>query len=270
MTSESPRLRTAHVFAPRPPAKVHASMAAAAGQPQFIGAGQTANFVVSYDARLGASGIQAASSILQTCEGDFQTLRIAFSGIAPPGIPFQIRLTTDNGGAMHATCAATELFIGANSGGGPADLAFMRQLVIAEEDEVFMEAFGRGWNCGFSNGEGLSRVLANDMVPGAEPPGFISSNIWLNGGRPDWVNNTEQDDRKYPSIGCSCLFLNWLRFQLNHTWQQIIAAGADTLAQTYTNLTGQQDGFGRFKALMDKKFPPSHKTALTTDNPFPL
>jgi hypothetical protein len=270
MTAKTQRVRSAHVFAPQPPAKAHANIAKAAAHPKFIGAGQTANFVVSYDAKLGANGVQAASAILQTCEGDFQALRNAFSGTTPPGLPFQIRLTTDNGGAMHATCAATELFIGANSGGGQLDLAFMRQLVIAEEDEVFMEAFGRGWNCGFSNGEGLSRVLANDMVPGVEPPDFISSNIWLNGGRPDWVNKTEQDDTQYPSIGCSVLFLNWLRFQLNHTWPQIIAAGADTLAQTYTNLTGQNNGFARFKALMDQKFPPNQTTSLTTDNPFPL
>jgi hypothetical protein len=270
MTTESPRIRSAHVFAPRPPAKAHASVAAAVVHPKFIDAGQTANFIVSYDAALGTSGVQAANSILQTCEGDFQTLRNVFSGITPPGLPFQIRLTTESGGAMHATCAATELFIGANSGGGSLDLPFMRQLVIAEEDEVFMEAFGRGWNCGFSNGEGLSRVLANDMVPGAEPLDFVSSNIWLNGGRPDWVNNTEQDDTQYLSIGCSVLFLNWLRFQLNYTWQQIIAAGAATLAQTYANLTGQQNGFVRFKTLMDQKFLPDKTTALTTDNPFPL
>jgi hypothetical protein len=248
----------------------HAKLAAAAVQPNYILAGQTANFNVSYDAGLGASGVQAANSILQTCEGDFQKLRKVFSGITPPGLPFQIRLTTDGSGAMHATCAATELFIGANSGGGPLDLAFMRQLVIAEEDEVFMEAFGRGWNCGFSNGEGLSRVLANDMVPGAEPADFVSSNAWLNGGRPDWVNNTEEDDTQYPSIGCSVLFLNWLRFQHNYTWQQIIAAGADTLAQTYANLTGQANGFAVFKAFMDQNFPPEQPTTLTTDNPFPL
>jgi hypothetical protein len=222
------------------------------------------------DASLAASGLQAAKSILQNCEGDFQTLRNVFGGITPPGLPFEIRLTTDSTGAGHDTCAATELFIGANSGGGPLDLAFMRQLVIAEEDEVFMEAFGRGWNCGFSNGEGLSRVLANDMAPGAEAPNFISSNTWLNKGRPNWVDKTEETDRKYPSIGCSVLFLNWLRFQLQYPWQQIIAAGADTLAQVYANLTGQQNGFVRFKALMDQKFPPSRTTALATDNPFPL
>ncbi|HEY6391832.1 MAG TPA: hypothetical protein VIX89_11175 [Bryobacteraceae bacterium] len=270
MITEIPRVKLTHVFAPRSRAVAHANLAAAAVHPQFNKAGQTANFIVSYDARLGASGLQAAKSILQTCEGDFQTLRNVFSGTTPPDLPFQIRLTTDNTGAEHATCAATELFIGANSGDGPVDLAFMRQLVIAEEDEVFMEAFGRGWNCGFSNGEGLSRVLANDMVPGAEPPNFISSNTWLNDGRPNWVDNTEQDDTKYPSIGCSVLFLNWLRFQLKYPWQQIIAAGADTLAKTYTNLSGQDNGFVRFKAFMDEKFPPNQAATLTTDNPFPL
>ena len=48
----------------------------------------------------------------------------------------------------------------------------MRSLVIAEEDEVFEANFGHGWDCGASNGEGLSRVLANTMYPGLANPKF--------------------------------------------------------------------------------------------------
>ncbi|HEV3116396.1 MAG TPA: hypothetical protein VGY58_05045 [Gemmataceae bacterium] len=162
--------------------------------------------------------------------------------------------------------------IGANSG----PLEFMRSLVIAEEDEVFEANFGHGWDCGASNGEGLSRVLANDMVPGVEPQGFVSPPVWLDGPsdtgilREDWVNKTDATDVNYFSIGCSVLFLNWLRFQLNFTWTHIIAAGTPTLAGTYQNLTGKNDGFAKFKALIDQKFPPGQPSGLTTDNPFPL
>jgi hypothetical protein len=143
--------------------------------------------------------------------------------------------------------------------------------VIAEEDEVFEAAIGLGWDCGASNGEGLSRVFANDMYPGAEPADFRSASVWLNTqGRPDYVDTTDPTDTNYVSIGCSVLFLNWLRFQLNYTWSQIIQAGAPTLAATYTNLTGQTDGWNQFAALIEANYPEGQTYDLGTDNPFPV
>jgi hypothetical protein len=49
--------------------------------------------------------------------------------------------------------------------------------------------------------------------------------------------------------GCSVLFLNWMSFQLKYAWNQIIAAGAPTLAETYKNLTGKNNGWEAFKAF---------------------
>jgi hypothetical protein len=233
---------------------------------------QTAHFTVSVDPGLGQKGQQAADALLLTCEQDYVTLQGFFGGITPQGLPFHVIVTAGSDGASHATCEATELSIGVNS--GPLD--FMRLMVIAEEDEVFEANFGHGWNCGFSNGEGLSRVLANDIVPGVEPQGFVSPPVWLDGPAPNgvlrenWVDKTDQTDTNYFSIGCSVLFLNWLRFQLNFSWTQIIAAGGATLAGTYQQLTGQNDGYTKFKALMDQSFPPGQPSKLTTDNPFPL
>lgn len=94
------------------------------------------------------------------------------------------------------------------AGGTDADL--VRMLTVAEADEVMMAARGTGWNCGASHGEGLSRVLATERYP-AELNGYASAANWLDGGRPDWVNNTESTDRDYVSIGCSTLFLNFPR-----------------------------------------------------------
>ncbi len=148
---------------------------------------------------------------------------------------------------------------------------FAISLVVAEEDEVFEAAVGRGWDCGASNGEGLSRVLANDMYPGVEPANFVSSPVWLDEpGRPDWVTRTEPTDRNYVSIGCSVLFLNWLRFQLGFGWDQIIGAGAPTLAQLYQNLTGRMDALQRFKTQLEANFPSGTLSGLTTDQPYPL
>jgi hypothetical protein len=258
----------AHVFAPRGVQVVAHPAARFVAHPK-----STAHFKVSIDPGLGAAGAKVASSLLHTCEQDFLTLQGYFGGVTLKSMPFHLIVTSGSQGASHATCAATTLSIGAHSG----PLAFMRSLVIAEEDEVFEATFGHGWNCGFSNGEGLSRVLANDMVPGVEPQGFVSAPVWLDDPsdvsgirREDWVNNTDSTDTNYFSIGCSVLFLNWLRFQLNFAWTQIISAGAPTLAGTYENLTGKNDGWATFKALIDAKYPPGKPSHLKKDNPFPL
>ena len=136
---------------------------------------QTAHFKVSVDPGLGQAGSTIADGLLETCEQDYVTLQGYFGGITPKFLPFHLIVTSGSDGASHATCRATALSIGAKSGPVP----FMRSLVIAEEDEVFEANFGHGWNCGFSNGEGLSRVLANDMVPGVEPSDFVSAPVWL-------------------------------------------------------------------------------------------
>ena len=238
--------------------------------PNYVKRGSTAHFVVYYDSTLGNAGTSAADAVLAKCEADYNTLRGWFSGTTPASLPFTIYITTANSGASHASCSATALYIGANSA-NPINNNFILQLLIAEADEVFEANFGHGWNCGASNGEGLSRVLANDLYPGVEPANFVSSHVWLDTpGRPDWINNTDGTDRNYISIGCSVLFLNWMRFQLGYSWQQIIAAGGSTLAQTYQNLTGQTDGYMLFMALMDRTYPRGTLSGLTTDNPFPM
>ena len=76
--------------------------------------------------------------------------------------------------------------------------------------------------------------------------------------------------RRAYSIGCSVLFLNWLRFQLGFTWEQVIAAGAPTLAEVYQNLTGRSDALSRFKAQLEANFPSGTPSGLTTDQPYPL
>lgn len=230
----------------------------------------TAHFTVFYDSTLGPDGITISDAILQVCEADFVKLQGYFGGITPSGLPFNIHVTTGSNGASHATCAATNLSIGGRSAAG-VNIPFIRSLVIAEEDEVFEANFGHGWDCGASNGEGLSRVLANDMYPGAEPPDFVSAPSWLDTpDRPDFVNTTDPTDTNYVSIGCSVLFLNWLRYQLHFSWNQIILAGAPTLAQTHTNLTGTNDGLAQFKALLQTHLPVGSPSGVTSDNVFPL
>jgi hypothetical protein len=231
-------------------------------------AGSTANFTVSYLTKLGQQGADLAKAILQNCERDYATLQQVFGGITPQRLPFVVQITSDNTGASHSSCMGTDVSIGGKSDG---NTDFIRSLLVAEADEVFMANFGHGWDCGASNGEGLSRVLANDIYKGVEPADFMSSDVWLNlNPRPNFVDHTDPTDTNYNSIGGSVLFLNWLRFQLNHSWTDIVAKGGSTLAATYKNLTGKITGWKDFETIINAHFPPGKQYNLGTDNPFPV
>jgi len=235
----------------------------------YVQRGSTQNFVVSYEGSLGADGQTFADAVLAVCEQDYTFLQGVFGNISIQGLPFQVYLRqgdSNNGGAYHYSCDATALYCFITPG-EPTELASM--LVVAEEDEVFMANQNVGWNCGYSNGEGLSRVLATELHPSALN-GFASAASWLDSNRPDWVDNTEQTDTDYVSIGCSTLFLNYLRYQLGMNWSNIVQAGGDTLAQTYSNLTGSSDGFSPFATLLRSRFPQGTPSGLQNDNPFPI
>ena len=236
-------------------------------QSELTHVGNTDHFDVSYVTSLGNTGAALASAILQNCERDYATLQQIFGGITPQQLPFIVQITLDATGASHSSCMGTDISIGGES--DPA-VDFIRSLLVAEADEVFMANFGRGWDCGASNGEGLSRVLANDIYQGVEPAGFISSNSWLNSPRANYVEHTYPSDTDYPSIGCSVLFLNWLRFQLDRSWTDIVASGGATLAETYRNLIGRSTAWQDFQSIISAHFPAGKNYNLKTDNPFPL
>jgi hypothetical protein len=228
--------------------------------------GTTANFQVSYEDALGANGPILADAVLATCEADYAGLRTWFGGLAPGGLPFTLFVVTGTFGAYHASCAATELHLAAFDGTN-ADL--VRMLMVAEADEVMMAAQNVGWDCGASHGEGLSRVLSTERYP-AQLNGFATAASWLDSSRPDWVTATEPTDQNYVSIGCATLFLNYLRHQLGYSLTAIVAAGAPTLAQVYTNLSGKTDAFAPFNTLLQQRFPAGQPSGLANDNPFPV
>jgi hypothetical protein len=142
-------------------------------------------------------------------------------------------------------------------------------LVVAEADEVFMANQAAGWDCGASNGEGLSRVLAAELYP-AQLDGFATASSWLNSNRPDFVTRNDPTDINFVSIGCSVLFINYLRSQLGHSLTSIVQAGGPTLQEVHRALTGSTDAFGPFAALLQRHFPAGTPVNLPNDNPFPL
>ena len=228
--------------------------------------GSTPHFNVYYDPGLGADGATIADSVLASCEGEYGQLGSYFTGVAPAS--FNIILAAGIGGAYHYGCGATDLYCDAQT--GPDNVDHSRMLVVAEEVEVFSAQQGAGWDCGASNGEGLSRVLATLMYP-AQLDGFSSAASWLDTpDRPNFVDVNDNSDRNYTSIGCSVLFLGWLRYELKYGWQAIVSAAASTLAGTYTNLSGQTDGWARFSTQLAARYPLGTPCGLVNDNPYPL
>jgi len=231
--------------------------------------GSTAHFQVYYDPALGANGPTIADGVLASCEREYAILQGWFGGITPPNLPFNVIIAAGIGGAYHYGCAGIDMYCDADTSPSP-DIDHTRMLVVAEEVEVFEAACGNGWDCGASPGEGLSRTLATEIYP-LELNGFASAAVWLDTpDRPDWVNNSDPTDTNYTSIGCSVLFLNYLHDQLRFSWNEIVAAGGKTLAQTYTALTGATDGFVQFTNLLQEFFPVGKPSGVTNDDPFPL
>jgi len=227
--------------------------------------GQTQHFSVYVDPALGADGGRDAQGVLRNCETDYAKVAGYFGGLAAG--PFNVVLFANPAGAFHQTCAARDLFCDARV--NPADGDYSEFLNIAEFVEVFEAVQAAAWDCGRSNGEGLSRVLAADAFP-RELDGFATGASWLDSNRQDFVDHSDNSDTNPLANGCSVLFLNWLRFQLDFSWEQVIGAAAPTLAETYRKLTGKNDGFRQFSVLVDSQFPQGRPSGLTTDNPFPL
>jgi hypothetical protein len=211
-------------------------------------------------------GNTLATAVLATREADYEALRHYFGALTPSELPFDIDVQSGQGGASHGSCGDPVLMCDAFSGNDP-DL--VRMLVVSEADEVFMDNQGAGWDCGASNGEGLSRVLATHRYP-HELNGFASGPSWLTSDRPDWVSNTDGSDQHFVSIGCATLFIHYLKFQLGYSFEQITQTGGSNLAQTYQGLTSRVDAFTPFKALLDRRFAAGTATPLNTDNPFPI
>jgi hypothetical protein len=201
--------------------------------------GNTANFVVSYDSSFTGggqpNGPALAQGVLDFCEYDLTRLSMLFGGILPPPatLPVQINLVPGAGGGNNN--GSNVININCNLNSDPLGLP---AIVVAELGEILMTVQNKGWIESWSNGEALSRDLAQILYPNRAWL-FSTGNAWLNGGRPDWVDNVEHTDQDSLSYACGSLFLNYLAYQLNKRWSDIIQAGAptsNTLAETATAL----------------------------------
>jgi hypothetical protein len=224
------------------------------------------------------AGNQIAAGVLAQCEKDYTQLTKWFS-IDPCSIDASLRFKVTlvgiskfldgTGGAYHTGCDSAEIYCDVKLN-PEVDATISSALLMAEAVEVFSAYQRRGWDCGANNGEGLSRVLAAAQYPRVLIGGYLSAYSWLDGGRLNWVDDTDSTDKDGESTGCAVLFLNWMNSQLGIDWGPICQAGGSTLAQTYKAVTGENDGWQQFSALLNRAFPPTKPCGLQTDNPFPL
>jgi hypothetical protein len=197
--------------------------------------------VVLVDPSTGQDGAAAGAMILARIDAAMTWCDSIFGvrGLGGNAIVAAVGGETDGtGGAYHYGCG-----FGADGGDWYADVApdpeMTLGLMVAEIVESYMGLQSRGWNCGGSGGEALSRVLAECQSGGANGalaeyasgPSYDGSN---------WIDADQGTDGDYPSIGCGVLYLYWLLSQ-GYTLAAIAQAGepGGVLAGNYAALTGR-------------------------------
>jgi hypothetical protein len=239
--------------------------------------GQTAHFVVYTDGL--AEGNVAAQSVLAACEADFSAVQVWFGGIdLPPGQegdnqttvrtgqPLYVLMDLNAGGAYHYSCAGANLYIEPV----PANQAAV--LVVAEVVEVFEAAINNGWDCGHTNGEALSRVLAIVRNANLASVTVPTERSWWRNGHQDYVNDNSATDQNEDANGCGALFLYYLHTQLGFSWTQIATTGGSSLGDTYQKLTGKdpQTGYQDYMRRLATLANGDQLNVPSSGNPFPI
>ena len=134
--------------------------------------GTVGNITVDYATSLGQNGQSLAQQMLGVVTKSYQDMETCFGvpgGATTVVIAPLSGLNDGSGGAYHYGCdfaSGGVLYLDAtfsNTVINPLDLKIA--LYVAELSEAFMGTQNTGWGCGSSNGEGLSRYLAE-----VEPP----------------------------------------------------------------------------------------------------
>jgi hypothetical protein len=233
-----------------------------------IGMTPDGNVSVYYDPSLGQPGAALAQQVLIVADVTYLSCQKYFS---IKGQPVNViiaalgGMTDGSGGAYHNGCdfnTGGDLYCDAALGNQPLTSALM----AAELTECFMGQQNRGWSCDASNGEALSRFLAEQTSDG--PDGVLaaygSAQQWDAAGRPNWIDATEPTDQNLVSIGCGLVYLYWMLSQ-GYTAAQITQAGCPdgTLSSNYAALTDATTAWASFQAALATLNGP-----IDSDNPW--
>jgi len=229
--------------------------------------GATGNITVAYDPDLGDQGQLLAQQLLNVVTAPYNDMQ-TFFGISGGVVEVVIAPLSGNndgsGGAYHYGCDFTSggvLYLDATFANTSVDpLQLEVGLYVAELSEAFMGPQGGGWGCGYSNGEGLSRFCSEQETAPGTMDLFATGPAWAQAGFPDWISNTEQTDQDSVSVGCSIVYIYWMR-SLGFTIPQIVQAAGATLSANYQTLTGKSTAYNDLLAAVQG-------LTITSDNPF--
>lgn len=248
--------------------------------------GQTTHFIVRYDDAVGAPALAVANAVLGLCEADLARVSVYLPYHAGGGgDPIDVQIVNDplggpgfGGGDQNGHFPGNQSRIRINpfsSVGVAITNDYAGMVFVAEMAELIMGLYA--WDAGSSQGEALSRVMAEELHP-ASASNWV--NLWLSAGRPrpDWIAQNAppnggifgRGDLNQIAYGCGIIFIYFLRYQLNFPYNQIVGAGGTLLSDRYRLLTGAADDpAARVGALLDAHFG-TLGISLVGNNPFPL
>lgn len=229
--------------------------------------GKLGNVAVYAASALGSQGTGLAARLVKEVVRPYDDLRSLFAAAGGSVnlilAPLSAR-SDGSGGAYHYGCdfaTGGDLYVDAAFGASTGDpLSLEIGLYVAELSESFMGAQNKGWGCGFSNGEALSRYCAQQATPPGTLDAFTTGPAWDRAGRPDWISRTEETDADNVSTGCGIIYLYWMR-SLGRSAAQIAQAGGATLSANYEALTGKRTAYKDLLAALKA-------VKIESDNPF--
>jgi hypothetical protein len=235
---------------------------------QLVGKTPDGNATLYVDPSLGKPGSDLATQIFATLPTTYAHSQAYFDLPAQPVnivIAAVGNATDGSSGAYHYGCSfdtGGDIYCDAAFG----NPSLTNGLVVAELTESFMGAQNKGWNCGGSNGEALSRFLAEleSGGPRGALGGFSTGPLWDRAGRPNWIDATEPTDQDGASIGCGIVYLYWMMAQ-GFAAARITQAGSPdgTLASNYAALTGRASAWSDFIAAVGALSP-----GIVSDDPW--
>ncbi|HTQ06941.1 MAG TPA: VCBS repeat-containing protein [Polyangiaceae bacterium] len=180
--------------------------------------------------------------------------------------------TDGSAGAMHyacdfdVECGGGSLYLDATFDNHDADpVQLLLALFTAELSESFMGT--SDWVCYKSNGEGLSRILAEYEAPLHTFDQLETATMWAHyysNAFPSFYNYVSQtdSDSNMQAVGNAVVYINWMR-SLGYSLKSIFAAGGSTLSANYHTLTGKTTAFADLMAALTN-------IPIRSDNPFPM
>jgi hypothetical protein len=236
---------------------------------QVLPSAETDHVIIESALELDDRGVGLGKELAKYVEHSYATLTKWFRTETPTKLRVilsPLSLESDgSGGAYHHSCDDPILYIDAAfSKPDPCD--FCMGLWVALAADVFMTAQDKGFNCGNSFGEGLSRAVAEVLHPNVLD-GYATAARWLDGDRGNYIDQVCHVDIDDQANGCNVLFLFWLRAS-GYSWQKICRHGAVTPAELYNKLTGKLDAFRFFDEACQSNWPRGIPCGLTTDSPW--